>query len=559
MKRSLKIILPIAAVLLLLVIAVWFVFFGNRGQTANFLYSRAVSLSQADRFDRAIRYYGWARKLAPDREDIAEAMAQTYADSGNYTKAEYTLVSAISADPGSYPLYAALCRTYVEQDKLLDAVQMLDRISDEAVKAQMEDKRPAAPVVKPESGYYTEYIEVTAESDEELVYLTSDGEYPSAESDLYAGAITLPAGETTVIALSVNEDGLVSPAALCGYTVGGVVEEVTLQDPAVEQAVRELLSLSADDAIMSEDLWSIAALELPETVKTVSDLSYFTGLKALRVHNVSGLDFSVLAQLPGLEELDLSGCVISSNSLDAIATLTQLRQLRLDGCALTDITKLSSLTSLTVLGLNNNSVQDVTALSVMPSLEELYLQNNPVTTIAGLSSCGNLRVLDITGCKVTSLGSLTGKTKLETLQAANNQIIDLSVLTGCEKLSVLNVSRNRITDITVLTELPSLTVFRADNNKIAVIPDFDEKTSQLTRFHASYNEIADLSGLSGISSLNYVELDYNKIKDIKPLGNNYNLIQVDVWDNPIPKVEEAAKSLEGNSIIVNYNPKFEAE
>lgn len=559
MKKSLKFVIPLVAGVLLLIAAFWFFFFGNRTLTVNALYSRAVTLAEVDRFDRSIRYFGWARKLAPDREDIAEAMAQTYADSGNYTKAEYTLVSAITADPGCYSLYAALCRTYVQQGKLLDAVQMLDRISDEAVKAQMSDKRPEAPVVKPESGYYTDYIEVTAESDEQIVYLTSDGEYPSGDADLRSGSITLPAGETTVIALAVNADGLVSPAAMCGYTIGGVVEEAQLQDPAVEESVRQLLNLTAADTIMTEDLWTIAALELPETVKTVSDLSHFTGLKALRVNNVSGLDFSVLTQLPGLEELDLSGCIISSASMDAIASLTQLRQLRLDGCALTDVSKLSPLNKLTVLGLSNNSLTDVTVLSVLSDLEELYLQNNPVTTISALSACSKLRIVDITGCKVTNLGSLTGKTKLETLQAANNQISDLSVLDGCKSLSVLNVAKNRVADISVITELPALTVFRADNNQIKTIPDFDEETSKLARFHANYNEISDLSGLSGITTLNYVELDYNKIKDIQPLTDNFSLIQLDVWDNPIPKVAEAAKPLEDKSIIVNYNPKFEVK
>ena len=559
MKKPVKIILPLALALVVLIALCWFFFFGNRKLTTNILLSRAEVLAENERYDRSLRYYNWAWKLMPDRSEIPQALARTYADSGNYTKAEYTLVSAISAHPSSYPLYTALCRTYVEQDKLLDAVQMLDRITDTAVKAQMDDKRPDAPEVTPESGYYTEYIEVSAKADEELVYLATDGEYPSGDHDLYAGPVTLPAGETTVIALTVDPDGLVSPATLCGYTIGGVVEEITLKDPAVEQAVRDLLKLSATDPIMSEDLWTIAGLELPDTVKTVEDLTHFTGLRSLKLQNVSGLDFSVLAQLPALEELDLSGCTISSGSLDAIATLTQLHTLRLDGCALTDISKLSTLTGLTLLGLSNNSVQDITVLSLMPKLETVYLQNNPLTNISGLSTCTKLQYLDITGCNITALGSLTGKAQLNTLQAANNQISDLSVLTGCKKLSVLNVAKNRVTDISVLTQLPALTVFRGDNNKITAIPDFDEEKSVLVRFHANYNEISDLSGLSGISTLNHVELDYNKITNIQPLAENYNLIQLDVWDNPIDKVAEAAKPLEDNSIIVNYNPNFKAE
>ena len=70
-----------------------------------------------------------------------------------------------------------------------------------------------------------------------------------------------------------------------------------------------------------------------------------------------------------------------------------------------------------------------------------------------------------------------------------------------------------------------------------------------------YNEVTDLAGLQGIDSLNYVYADYNQVETILPLKNNINLIQVNVWDNPIP--EEEVKSLQENSIIVNYNPNYE--
>ena len=54
-------------------------------------------------------------------------LAQAYINSGNYTKAEYTLVSAITNNPESVQLYVALSKTYIEQDKILDAEQMLGR------------------------------------------------------------------------------------------------------------------------------------------------------------------------------------------------------------------------------------------------------------------------------------------------------------------------------------------------------------------------------------------------------------------------------------------------
>ena len=555
MKRVLKIVIPLVVVLALLGTAAWFFLSFRADLTAGFLRGQAAKMVEKERYSRAVTYYNWAWQLDPENQEIPLALAEAYAGSGNYTKAEYTLVRAISARPQDVDLYVALCQVYVAQDKLLDAVQMLDRTSDAEVKAALDELRPAAPVLSPENGYYTEYIEVTADGGGNAVYLSIDGDYPSMEDDAYTGPVTLPGGETMVMAVAVDENQMVSQAVQNGYTIGGVVEPVTLNDPAIDAAVREQLGMTASETLMTDDLWSIAELTLPDTVADLADLSHFTGLTTLTIQNVSGLDFSVLSQLTALQTLDLSGCTISTGSLDAIAGLTGLRVLRLNNCALTDINALSQLTALTELQLANNSLTDIGVTSLMLDLETVTLTNNPVTSIAGLSACTKLKSLDISGCSVTSIASLSGKTALETLLAGNNQIADLSPLEGCTALAVLEVPYNLVSDISVLAQLPALTRFVGNNNQITAVPDFDEETSKLQYIQLDYNEVADLAGLQGINSLNYVYADYNQVETILPLKNNINLIQINVWDNPIP--EEEVKSLQENSIIVNYNPNYE--
>ena len=555
MKRVLKIVIPLVVVLALLGTAAWFFLSFRADLTAGFLRGQAAKMVERERYSRAVTYNNWAWQLDPENQEIPLALAEAYAGSGNYTKAEYTLVRAISARPQDVDLYVALCQVYVAQDKLLDAVQMLDRTSDAEVKAALDELRPAAPVLSPENGYYTEYIEVTADGGGNAVYLSIDGDYPSMEDDAYTGPVTLPGGETMVMAVAVDENQMVSQAVQNGYTIGGVLEPVTLNDPAIDAAVREQLGMTAGETLMTDDLWSIAELTLPDTVADLADLSHFTGLTTLTIQNVSGLDFSVLSQLTSLQTLDLSGCTISTGSLDAIAGLTGLRVLRLNNCALTDINALSQLTALTELQLANNSLTDIGVTSLMLDLETVTLTNNPITSIAGLSACTKLKSLDISGCSVTSIASLSGKTALETLLAGNNQIADLSPLEGCTALAVLEVPYNLVSDISVLAQLPALTRFVGNNNQITAVPDFDEETSKLQYIQLDYNEVTDLAGLQGIDSLNYVYADYNQVETILPLKNNINLIQVNIWDNPIP--EEEVKSLQENSIIVNYNPNYE--
>lgn len=61
--------------------------------------------------------------------DYVLALADACLADGSYTRAERTLVEAIRTAP-SEQLYRRLSATYVAQDKLLDAQQMLDSITD---------------------------------------------------------------------------------------------------------------------------------------------------------------------------------------------------------------------------------------------------------------------------------------------------------------------------------------------------------------------------------------------------------------------------------------------
>ena len=555
MKHALKVILPLVLVLALLGTACWYFLFQRPDLTADILLGQAQGMVDKGRYGRAITYYSWAWSLEPERDEIPIQLAQTYVADGNYTKAEYTLVKAISTHPQLTELYVALCQTYVAQDKLLDAVQMLDRTTDATVKAELDGLRPAAPTVSPDSGYYNEYISVTVQADTDTVFVTTDGKYPSTDSDLYTAPITLPAGETTILAVAVDEQGLVSPVVRNGYTIGGVLEEVTLSDSALDQAVREQLGLGPSDPLMSDVLWSVTHLTVPETVTDLSDLAQFTGLQSLTIQNISGLDFTVLSKIPALQELDLSGCTLSTNSLQAVGSLTELRKLTLSGCALSDITAFSQLTKLQELDLSNNILEDVGILSLMLELQTVKLSDNPLTSIAGLSTCAKLQDLDINNCKISSLGALSDKTALQTLLASNNHLKDLDDLAACTALVTLEVNNNQIEDISVLTGMPMLQHFEADQNAITIVPDFDADSCSLVYFGIDYNQVEDVSGLAGINSLNYLNIDYNKVKDLTPLAENANLVQVNAWDNAIS--EESVEALAEYSIILNYNPNYE--
>ena len=553
MKHALKIILPIILILALIIGACCFFLIARRDLTESIFVYWGEHFYEAGRYSRAVSFYKAAMHFAPKDADLAIRLADAYKKSGNYTKAEYTLVSAITQIPDSVQLYVALSKTYVEQDKLLDAETMLGRITNDAVRTQIDALRPAAPVIEPESGNYSEYIDVTVTGASGTVYAVCNSDFPASEQDVYTGPISLEAGESKIVALSVAENGLVSDAVYAGYTVGNVVEEVKLADAGMDAYVRELLGKTAGSAIMSDELWAVEALDLPDTVASLEDLPYFTGLHSLSLHHGTGLDLSVLSRLPTLRTLDLSGCTLSTAAMNTIVTLSELTSLNLSGCAVAEIDALIGLQKLETLDLSNNTVSDLTALSALLALRELNLTNNPITSLSNLKNCTELETLYAGQCAITRIAGLADHTKLKTLVLSGNKITDISALASCTAIETLDLSGNSISDISVVSNFKKLVDLNVSSNQITDLPQFDADTP-LWHVDISHNQIESLAGLEGNLAVNFINADYNRVKSVAKLESCIMLVRMNLWDNPVDADE--VKQLQDIGILINYNPNY---
>lgn len=575
MKKALLTILIIILVLALLAGAAWYFLVYQGNMTAERC-AELAQKAQANGYDqRAIRLYSTAYELDPDNYDIAIALSDTYAAAGNYTKAEFTLVNAISAHPDVTALYLALSKTYVAQDKLLDAQMMLDGIGNNKVKAEIDPMRPAAPALSPESGYYSDYISVSMTYASGTPYLRADGEYPSLADAPYSLPVELSSGESSVTAIVVGDNGLVSTAVSCGYTVGNIVEEVSFSSSAFESFVRETLELGSE-TVMTDDLWSVTELTIPDTLTELGDLSYFTGLTALTMPNYHGGDFSFLSVMTVLETLDLNQSSVSTLALETIGQLPSLRTLNLNSCGVTDVSSLGTLstletldlgsntvkniaplancTALTSLNLSGNGISDISPLASLRNLQQLDLSYNAPATMAALSQLQALQVLDLSNCNLTDISALKSCTALTNLTCAHNEITGIAGLEACTKLQEVDLSYNKLTSIDELGPIDSITFVNINENDVVSLPPFTENSS-LQKFYADHNFLEDLSGLTALPYLNYVTLDYNNIDNIDCLADCVNLVQVNVFHTNIG-TEEEVSALTDRSIIVNYTPDY---
>ena len=572
MKKIVKWILPLVLIAALIGSAIWYMFVYDRNTVHDFLVSMARRCTEDGNFKGATWFYDLSYQLSDEDQDVAIELADIYASAGNYTKAEYTLANAI-ADGGSAELYTALCRTYVAQDKLLDAVNMLDNITDPTLKAELDALRPAIPTTDAAPGFYNQYITLNFQHGGSTLYVTTNGDYPTTEIAPYADPITLEQGETKIYAISVGENGLVSPLAIFNYTVGGVIEPVTLTDPAMEALVRDKLMFGTDTVIYTSDLWTSEEMTVPAEVQDLSDLALMTHLKKLTLAERQIPSLSFLSGMTALEELNITGCRIGEG-MNLIGTLPSLNTLVLNDCGLStiadlsnalmlksldlgnnaigDISALAGMTALEALNLSENAVGDLTALAGLPQLKYLDLAHNAISSIVPLTSCAAIAELDVSYNSVSDISAVGNMSGLTHFYAGHNAITSLSALAGCTGLVELDVSNNAITDLSALSGLAALEDLNFAHNAVAVLPSFPEN-SALNTVNGEHNVLTDVSAMGKLSSLNYVYLDYNaELADISFLVNCHQLVQVNVYGTAVPT--DSVNQLIDRSVIVNFDP-----
>ncbi len=570
MKKFFRFLVSLLLAVAIIASIGWYLFVYDRDFTRDFLLSQARYNDLYGNSRLSSWFYDLAYEHSGRDENVAIELANQYKSDGNFTKAEVTLSNAIK-NKGTVELYSALCKTYVQQDKLMDAVAMLENIADPTMKQALEQLRPTAPETSHEPGFYSQYIDVELTSSSGTMYYTTDGEYPSIQGSVYSEPITLEAGETIIYAISVDSSGLVSEPVVVGYTVGGVIEPAVFADDAMEETIRQLLGVSGSKILYTNEMWDITEFTVPVNAHSLADLALMPYLKTLTLHNQDLGTLTDLASMSKLETLDLSGCTFPAEDLAILAKLPSLKKLTLSGCSLSTIAALEGAEGLTVLDLSSNTLRNLEVISTMGSLTELNLKHNAVTGLDALSSLNNLETLDISFNAVTDLTPLSSCVKLKWLDAGNNQLTrangvealpllsylsldynkltDISILSNCVELTNLSIANNQVHNIASLSSLVNLDILDFSYNAVEALPDWQDGC-KLRTIDGSYNLLLSIDNLAKLENLSYVYMDYNKLTSVNALADCYHLVQVNVYGNDIDTVSE----LTAHDIIVNYDP-----
>ena len=264
------------------------------------------------------------------------------------------------------------------------------------------------------------------------------------------------------------------------------------------------------------------------------------------------------AQLAGIEALDVGAGVSHVpivGTLQGIEYLISLVELRI-----------------------NVSTYDISPLAGLVALEELRLIfHGPMSYVYDFSPLANLvnmRVLSLYGrvgrpnppgggywalppnmwIQISDLSPLAGMTKLESFTLINSHVEDLSPLAGMPNLETLYLPGNyRITDISALSGLMGLNYLNLLGSRIADISPLSELINLESLNLAGYR-ISDLSPLSGLINLRVLNIAGHWLSDISALEGLLNLEILNMPGNRISDISALSGllSLEGLCLHGNH-------
>ena len=183
--------------------------------------------------------------------------------------------------------------------------------------------------------------------------------------------------------------------------------------------------------------------QAPQWLRELLGDDYFDSVVAVRIYHKDLDDVSFLADLPMIEDLNLSGTNVTN--LAPLANLTKLKRLVLLAVPVRDISPLANLTNLESLSLENTKVADILPLANLVNLRDLSLAGTPVSDLSPLAGMTKLVELKLFFCpNIHNVEPLTGHTQLGYLDLSDTKVAEIDPLTGLTSLGFLSLSRTAV-------------------------------------------------------------------------------------------------------------------
>ena len=209
----------------------------------------------------------------------------------------------------------------------------------------------------------------------------------------------------------------------------------------------------------------------------VSDLSPVKGSELWEL-TFSRTEVADVSPLATAERLDrVNGSYTKVRSIDALAGMDGLYEMRFDGCPIEDIQGPFASTYLRIISLANTNVRDLSAFSACERISEL-----------NLGGCRRIKDMSWMNPQVKE-----GLTNLNLAQT-KIPVDELGWIASCKKLEKLTLDGIELEDLSICRELQNLTCLSAVNCGLTDVSDIKHFTT-LESLLLGYNNIQDLADI----------------------------------------------------------------
>ncbi|MBQ6823785.1 MAG: leucine-rich repeat domain-containing protein [Clostridia bacterium] len=504
-----------------------------RGPFASVLTKQGAKALEEKDYGKAAAKYATALSLKKNREAIYLGYGRALIGLEDSEGAIAVLEKGIDRFGGAEELYLCKVQAMVADGAIGDAVDFLANIDNSYINKSIQAARPGDLTYSPSMGKYSRAQKVTlTQRPGETIYYTLNGTDPTMNSAIYKEPITVST-TSTLTAIAVSEDGLVSPRLRLEYEINNAHEAIQFTDDKIEQMVRISLGRPSG-SIYAAQLLSVTDLvstDAEGSIRSLKDLEYMPSLRSLWITDELLIeDYAPLAGLSELKILCLSGCALSDRDLTHLSGLTELTELTLNNNRLTTLQPLRKLTALEFLNVSDNELSSTDTLAEFSSLKWLYLAQNSILNLDGISTLTELQGLNVSGNYISDLSPLTGLTKLTELHLRGNAPKNLKKLSTLPALAYVDVSGCDLASLSVFNDYKALSCLYAADNRIASLSTFK---GALTELSVSGNPLVDISPLSSQGKLKILEAANTQITDISCLSTMNELTYLDISGTPV--------------------------
>ena len=260
------------------------------------------------------------------------------------------------------------------------------------------------------------------------------------------------------------------------------------------------------------DLGGLGLTKFPDALSTL------TKLKRLSLGNF----YQVTAE--GVNDREDLYVESTFSDVGVISSLSELRELYIEGSKVSDLTPIKDLLQLQRLDCSGTQVSDLTPIKGLLQLQHLDCGGTEVSDLTPIKGLLQLQHLDCSGTEVSDLTPIKGLLQLQHLVCSLTQVSDLTPIKGLLQLQDLGCSFTKVRNLTHIKNLLQLQHLACGGTKVSDLTPI-KGLLQLQHLNCSHTQVSDLTPIKGLLQLQRLDCWGTRVSDLTPIKG---LLQLEV-------------------------------